>query len=145
MVGVDVVHCLPSGEIVGYCFWYNSMKDHEVLVKQLNGRCIVFDHFTSLFQLPKWDHRYIHDMGRYPSHLLGNDRIRSLNPRLPPVRGGNMLIKRPLLARRGIEILSVRAVLHRVVVPENATLPELGEEQLDDIDKGAGLDGVGLV
>lgn len=49
-----------------------------------------------------------------------------------------------MLAFDPIQVLAVRATGYVEVIPEEATATQLGEEQLNDVGKGLGEDGVGL-
>jgi hypothetical protein len=67
------------------------------------------------------------------SVLLGDRGLLSRNPLLPPVRRGNVVVGRLLLARAAVEVLPISTAWHSVIVPEQAALPQFGQQQLRDL------------
>lgn len=51
--------------------------------------------------------------------------ILRIHPSLPAILGRGMILRRPRLPFLSVEVLAVRALLDRVVVPEEATLTQL--------------------
>ncbi|CRK16186.1 hypothetical protein BN1708_011677, partial [Verticillium longisporum] len=55
-----------------------------------------------------------------------------------------MLVQRLLLALMSVEVLAVCARRYGVVVPEEAALAQLGQQQLNDVLEGLGKENIGL-
>ena len=53
------------------------------------------------------------------------------NPGPPPERGSHVLGWGSALSGFLVEVLSVRSLRNRVVVPEETSLPKLGEQELN--------------
>lgn len=67
-----------------------------------------------------------------------------LNTRIPPILRSRMISRRPRLPLLAIHILPIRPLGHGIVLVEESSPAQFGEEQVDDVLECAGFDGVCL-
>lgn len=94
---------------------------------------------------PHWMRDSSATMVSAASASLGNYSLLSRDALPPPVRRGNVVVGCPLLARAAVKVLPVGAAGHGVLVPEEAALPQLGQQQLRDLLERPGEEDVALV
>jgi hypothetical protein len=75
---------------------------------------------------------------------LGNHSLFCRHSSLPSKRRGNVLRRRPRLARLAVKVLAIRASRNGVVVPEEPALLELGQQKLDNVFERLREEGVSL-
>lgn len=59
--------------------------------------------------------------------------VSGINPGMPPILRGRMVSRRPRLPFLPVEILPKCPLLDGVVVPEESTLTEFRDEEIDDV------------
>lgn len=75
---------------------------------------------------------------------LRNHSLFCRDSSLPSERRGNVLRRRPRLARLAVKVLSISASRDSIVVPEEPALLELGQQKLDNVFEGLREEGVSL-
>lgn len=86
---------------------------------------------------------HVHQVSQEPLNL-GNHSLFCRHTGLPSERRGNVLRRRPRLARLAVKVLSIRASRNGVVVPEESALLELRQQKLDNVLEGLRKEGVRL-
>ena len=71
--------------------------------------------------------------------------VSCINACRPSILCGGMVLRRPRLALFCIQILSVRASRHGIVVLEEISLAKFRDEKFNDVLEGSGFYGVGEV
>lgn len=85
---------------------------------------------------------------QYASHILPLiylfRNLMLLNTRIPPILRSRMISRRPRLSLLAIHILPIRPLGHSIVLMEESSPAQFGDEQVDNVLECAGFDGVGL-
>lgn len=76
--------------------------------------------------------------------LLWNEVVLRSNAGLPSERRRYMAGRRPLLALHLKQVFTIRTPWDCVVIPEQTSTPQLGQEQLDNVFEGVGKEGICL-
>lgn len=70
--------------------------------------------------------------------------VRRFNSCMPAVLCSWMISRRAALPFLAVDVFAVRSLLDSVVIPEEASLTEFRDQQVDDILEGAGFDSICL-
>jgi hypothetical protein len=76
--------------------------------------------------------------------VLGEMRVLGVNTGIPSVLESRVVRMGTRLAGQRVKILTVSSLGNGIVIPEQTALAQLGNEQIDNLLEGAGLDGVCL-
>lgn len=80
-----------------------------------------------------------------PSLLQIRNRVLlSRHTSLPLVLGRNVLVQRILLALGAIKVLAICSAGNTIVIPEETTLAQLREQEIDDVLEGLWEEGIRL-
>lgn len=85
-----------------------------------------------------------HGIGPSSSLQLRNFMFLSQHTSFPLVLRSNVLLQGILLAFGTIEVLTVSSPGNIIVIPEETTLSQLGEQKIDDVLERLGEEGIGL-